>query len=509
LKPFKVVLIISLLVGFNSLFGQLSLKQDQLFRNDSVFDQDDERAFQTKYKSLEPSENALLFIGQDSFKLEVNPALDLALGALPNEEEWYNQYGVGLQLNITFKRFSLGFTYLNYSTDLLPYQKEYIEQRKVYPSSGVVLGNSFASFNYLESFLHYKSERFFDFEVGYGRNFIGDGYRSLLLSDFGQASPYAMLQASFWHIQYTTLFSMHRDIRGVESSADLFRQKYTATHFLEWKIAPWIRVGVFESIVWAADDGQYHRGFDVNYLNPVIFYRPVEFSVGSSDNALLGANLAIEPTSSQKFYFQLLFDEFLLDELRADLNQWRNPDQDIQSGWWANKYGIQSGWTGLNDFGIKGLSHLVEFNLVRPYTYAHSNPTQAYSNYNQSLAHPLGANFHEFVGRLTYSRKKVSFNVQYNNQLRGISETGTNFGDDLELSNQDRDKEYENYVGQGLTSRVQVLDLSFSYLLKPEWDLSLSVGHFSRNEVRAGATLEDNMTYIRLRTNLFNRYFDF
>ena len=509
MKVARVVLISFLFTFFNPLFGQLSLEQTHFFQLDSTFKQDEERALRSKSAGLKPSKDALFYLHQDSFKLALNPAIDLSLGSVSNEEAIFNQYGVGFQLNSSMKRFTLGVTYLNYSTDLLSYQRKFIEQRKVYPSSGVVKGNSIASFNYLESFLHYKSKKFFDFEIGYGRNFIGDGYRSLLLSDFGQASPYALLQASFWHIQYTTLFSLHQDINGVESSSELFRQKYTATHFLEWKIAPWIRLGVFESIVWAADDGQYHRGFDVNYLNPVIFYRPVEFSVGSSDNALLGANLAITPSMSQKFYFQLLFDEFLLSELRADINQWRNPDQDIRSGWWANKYGIQAGWTGLNDFGIKGLSHLLEFNLVRPYTYAHSNSTQAYSTFNQSLAHPLGANFHEFVGRLTYSREKVSFNFQYNNQLKGVSETGTNFGDNLELSNQDRDKEYENYIGQGLASRVEIIDLSLSYLLKPEWDLSISLGHFSRNEVSAVATLEDNMTYLRLRTNLFNRYFDF
>ena len=44
----------------------------------------------------------------------------------------------------------------------------------------------------------------------------------------------------------------------------------------------------------------------------------------------------------------------------------------------------------------------VEHNLARPYVYMHSTPGQTaianYTHYNQSIAHPLGANFNELPG---------------------------------------------------------------------------------------------------------------
>ena len=61
----------------------------------------------------------------------------------------------------------------------------------------------------------------------------------------------------------------------------------------------------------------YTRGFDPNYANPFIFYRPVEFSVGSSDNALVGANIKITPFKNHIFYTQFIFDEFLLSEIKS------------------------------------------------------------------------------------------------------------------------------------------------------------------------------------------------
>ncbi|MEQ8910550.1 MAG: hypothetical protein RIC95_15245 [Vicingaceae bacterium] len=486
--------------------GQISHAENQ-WRSDSINYQT-EGTFQSKVDTFY-FEEALLEVRSGDLKLGAIPVVDVLSGQDLTQEELANRFGFGAQLAADYRKWKFRALYLNLNADYLNYQNRYIDSKKVVPGMNVARGTSTINSDFIDAFVQYKSRRFFTFEAGYGRNFIGNGYRSLLLSDFGNAMPYFKLETSFWKIKYTNLFAMQQNIYGVEGRPSWFQRKYTATHFLDWQIVDWLSIGIFESIVWAGNEGNYQRGFDAQYLNPVIFYRPVEFSLGSSDNALLGANLKVTPSKTQKFYFQLLFDEFLLDELRADLNQYRNPDQDIQSGWWANKYGIQAGWQGANDFGIKGLSHLIEFNIVRPFTYAHTNPSQAYSNYNQSLAHPLGANFQELVSRIQYRKNRWAISLQYNNSLRGVSPVGTNFGDNLELSNQNREKEYENYIGQGISSRTQMADAKVSYLLKPKWNLTASLGYFWREEKSDFTHYKDQLIYLRLRTNLFNRYFDF
>ena len=45
-----------------------------------------------------------------------------------------------------------------------------------------------------------------------------------------------------------------------------------------------INIGLFESIVFSRPNH-----FELQYLNPVIFYRTVEQMVGSPDNAMIGA----------------------------------------------------------------------------------------------------------------------------------------------------------------------------------------------------------------------------
>ena len=97
---------------------------------------------------------------------------------------------------------------------------------------------------------------------------------------------------------------------------------------------------------------------------------------------------------SYKLYGQFLLGEFVLREFIAG------------TGWWGNKYGIQLGIQTPEAFKISGLHLLLEGNLVRPYTYSHSNTLSNYGYEMQPLAHPLGANFIEGIVEAKYIRNR-------------------------------------------------------------------------------------------------------
>src|SRR5690606_29930958 len=44
----------------------------------------------------------------------------------------------------------------------------------------------------------FTPDEVFAIQAGYGKHFIGDGYRSLLLSDFANSYPYLKLTANIW-----------------------------------------------------------------------------------------------------------------------------------------------------------------------------------------------------------------------------------------------------------------------------------------------------------------------
>ncbi len=441
--------------------------------------------------------------------IRINPAFDFQLGIQNQEENTVYQNSLGVDIQGKYAKWRFGATYLRNAGKYMQYQTELILKNRTLSGTNVSHGKNYIQADYISSYINYKANSIFDFELGYGRNFIGDGYRSLLLSDFANASPYLKINTSFWKIKYTNLFSAHQNITNAEGKPSLYQKKYTVSHFLDWSVTKWLSIGLFESIVWQAQEENYTRGFDVNYLNPVILYRPVEFSVGSSDNALVGLNLKVTPFQGHLFYSQLVFDEFLLAEIRADINQFRNPDEDIQSGWWANKYGVQLGWAAFDLFAVEGLQSRVEFNLVRPFTYAHSNPTQAYSNYNASLAHPLGANFHEFVAILNYQTEQWLAKLQFNQSRKGVSPLGSNYGDNLQRSNSSRTKEYENSLTQGIPVFTQFAEFSLGYIIKEEWSSVVSFGVIWREQKVDETAHVNNLFYLKLSSRIFNQYWDY
>ena len=73
---------------------------------------------------------------------------------------------------------------------------------------------------------------------------------------------------------------------------------------------------------------------------------------------------------------------------------------------------------------LENLTIQSEFNLVRPYTYAHHNPVQNYAHYNQPLAHPLGANFSEKLLIVNYRKNRWTARLQlmmvkYGGKIKG------------------------------------------------------------------------------------------
>ena len=267
--------------------------------------------------------------------------------------------------------------------------------------------------------------KYFNFTLGRGKNFFGEGHRSLFLSDEAAAYPYLRITTSVWRVRYVNLFTMMNDVRGAGGDPSRFGRKYTSMHYLSVNAHKRINLAVFEAIVWSQGDSLNPRGFDVNYLNPVIFYRPVEYNIGSPDNALLGFALSIKPGEHSLIYAQLMLDEFLMKEVRAG------------DGWYANKQAMQAGIVARDALGVKGLTLRGEWNMVRPFMYTHSDTRQNYAHQGQPLAHPYGSNFQEALGHVEWSRGRMLYAVRASMAWLG-SDTTYSFGNNIFRPESDR-----------------------------------------------------------------------
>ncbi len=355
-----------------------------------------------------------------------------------------------------------------------------------------------------EGYLSFTPSNHFNLQFGYGKNFIGDGYRSLLLSDVASPHTFLKLNTNFWKIKYTNTWMWLRDVRPEVQEDGAFLTKYMANHYLSWNVSKRLNIGLFESVLWDASNG---RGFDINYLNPIIFYRAIEFQLGQdSGNAIIGTTAKYKWNDNFNLYGQFILDEFSLDEIKAGNKSYRN------------KFGYQIGAKYYNAFKVKNLMLQLEYNQVRPYTYSHPSIVLNYGHTNQSMAHLWGSNFKEFIVIGRYNYKRWFGDVKLIIGKRGFdfntSEDDGNYGGDIYKDYFDRVSDNNNEIGQGNTTNSFYLEFEASYLVNPTTNLKLFFNLKNRNfipDVDTVTTFDNSTVWFNLgiRTDLFNWYFDY
>lgn len=273
-----------------------------------------------------------------------------------------------------------------------------IDSNRILPEGGKAL--TLGKTNYYRPLLlgelSYVPLKYCAFDVGYGKKHWGDGYRSLWLSDYSAYYPYLQLRVHFWRIQYHILWGYLKDINTQAASGN-FLNKYGVFHFFDFKVTHRLSLGFFESVIWWDKDASTQRGIDPSYLNPIIFFRPVEYSLHSPDNANLGLHVSLLLGQSTRLYQQLFIDDLSIKKIVQ------------QPQWWGNKYGLLAGIKTYRLFGVPNLYSQFEYSRVRPYTYSHSSSALNYGTNYHPLGHPLGANFEEwlFVVRCNKGRWSV------------------------------------------------------------------------------------------------------
>ncbi len=455
------------------------------------------------------NDNVISLTNKD-FSLQINPLMNFSVGHdfVDGKNTWVNTRGLELKGTLG-KHFVFYANFYENQATFPGYVASYVENHLVVPGQGriqVLLNNTGqhfylngSGFDYSDAtgYIAWQAGKYFVFQFGHGKNFFGDGYRSLLLSDNSTSNLFFKATLNVWHLKYQVLYNQYIDLQDSTLSGG-YARKYSAIHYLSWAISKRVSFSLFDAVIWSATDnsGNY-RGFDLQYLNPVIFLRPTEFSIGSPDNALLGANFSIIAGKHNVFYGQVIIDEFVLSKFLAG------------KGYWDNKQGFQLGFKTYDAFRVKNLYLQTEFNYVPPYTYSEQFESINYGAYNQPLADPFGANFWESVNFARYNYKRFYFQYELLYSIYGQDPPGMNYGGDIYKSYNTRVKEYGNYVGQGIKIRLLYQNLSASFLINPAYNLNFTVGAVFRNLRTSTSSANTHYFYFGLRTSLRNLYYDF
>ena len=248
-----------------------------------------------------------------------------------------------------------------------------------------------------------------------------------------------------------------------------------------------------ESVIFSRRD-QY----ELQYLNPIIFYRAIESNNGSPDNVLIGLDVKANLLQQIQLYGQLVLDEFSLSEITDGI------------GWWGNKYGIQGGFKYIDAFGTDNLDLQVEYNTVRPYTYSHNDGTANYTHYNQPLAHPLGSNFKEVIGIVRVQPiPRLALNAKFVHSTFGADSNDVNLGGNIFLDNTSHPNDFGNETGQGVETNLNQMDIRASYMARHNIyvDLNLTLGDLKTEGI--GEKQKRNYAGLSVRMNFPQKDLDY
>ncbi len=433
------------------------------------------------------------------FDLIINPAIQFTLSKEQDNDQdlFLNTRGLTVRGKIADK---IGFyAYLADNQERDPsWAQRFITERTAVPGAGFYKDFKAAGgVDYFDArgYFTFNVTKYIDVAFGYDKNFIGNGHRSLFLSDFSNSNLFLKLNTRIWKLNYQNLFmELHNADNRLGDR--LIGKKYAAMHHLDVNITRWLNIGLFEGVIFGRVDK-----FDFGYLNPIIFYRSIEQQNGSFDNSVAGLDFKANVAKKFQFYGQLLLDEFKLSEVKAG------------NGWWANKFGFQLGAKYIDAFNIRNLDLQFEHNRARPFTYSHRDSVANYSHYNQPLAHPLGANFKEFIAIARYQpAPKWMIQAKAIAYTQGRDLNQISYGSNIFLPSVPpyRISDYGFSIGSGWKTNVFYASLLLSYELRENLFFEF-LGTMRKEETKTAPIMEDKTSVVTfgIRWNLARREFDF
>lgn len=449
--------------------------------------------FNTFYRS----KSDLALVDVKDFFLSVNPVFqfNLAKDSDSDETVFLNAKGARAR-GLIAKKIGFDF-YLTDNQERPPlFVRNWEDSFRAVPGAGFYKPFKTTAYDYFDArgSMYFNVTKYINVQFGYDKNFIGNGYRSVYLSDFANNYLFLKLNTRVWKLNYQNLFMELVPDEPVNSGDMLLDKKYAAMHHLSWQATKWLNIGLFESVIFGRENH-----FEFSYLIPVIFLRSIEQQNGSFDNANVGLDIKANILKRVQLYSQLLFDEFKLSEVKGG------------EGWWGNKYALQLGGKYIDALGIKNLDLQGEVNLARPFTYSHKDSVANYTHYNQPLAHPRGANFYEVVGILRYQphpKWQVQSKLIYWNQ--GLDSAGVNFGSNPLRPYTSRPMDYGWSIGEGRKSTGINASLWVGYEVLENLFIDGSM-MFRRMDVPDDPKLTNNSTMfsLGLRMNMFRREYDY
>ncbi|HOY41198.1 MAG TPA: hypothetical protein PLX60_05010 [Chitinophagales bacterium] len=446
------------------------------------------------------------------FAFAVNPAIQIRLGGSLTDEatkkdkfKYVTSKGFEIrgQVDDIFGFYAL---FLSEQGNFPNYVQDYIRRTQTPPGAGYWKEYKRGGYDYFlaKGYVTITPSKHFHMQFGYDNNFIGDGIRSMFLSDFGANYLFLKLNTNVWKFNYQNIFAELTKYypRGGDR---LLTKKYMAMHHLSINVTKNVNIGVFESVMFRRENT-----FELQYLNPVIFYRSIEQALGSPDNAFIGFDFKVNIPKHVQIYGQLLLDEFNFSKEFSTPGKSKIYSLFHPRKWWGNKFAAQLGVKYIDAFGVDHLDLQLEANIARPYTYSHYDTITSWTHYNQPLAHPLGANFKEIIFQVKYQPiQKLFLSSRFIYDNKGEDNDTTNWGGNPYKVYGTFEREFGNTTGQGVNAKTFYVDFVATYEPWHNIFVDLTYVYRKKKSEDMARNLQTHFLNLNLRWSIPYRRYDF
>lgn len=430
-------------------------------------------------------------IQNDGFHLIFNPILQYQQYKEQDNDENIFLNSRGLHARGLIER-RIGFSFYFTENQERPpsYVNEFVNKFDAVPGVGFFKGfKNNTGYDYFDTraSVSWKVSKFMDMQLGYDKNFIGNGYRSLFLSDFSNSYTFLKINTHFKRFQYQNIFAELFPYHALTGDR-VYPRKYYRAHYLNFAATKWLNLGLFEGTMMGKNK------FTLGVFNPIM-YLHINGKNTIKERSYLGFDIKANFLRRFQVYGQLMIDKLNISGLEDER--------------WNNRFGYQAGLKYIDAFGVKNLDLQFESNRVRPYTYAANDTMTNYTHYNQSLAHPLGANFQEliFIAR-AQPIKQLYLQAKIIGYYQGLDLLTYNLGSNPFGGFDNRLSDTRVKVGDGDRANVVIASFLASYELRENLFIDAAYTNRRYDTLFTPVTTKNFMS-VGLRLNMARREFDF
>ncbi|MBN2890258.1 MAG: hypothetical protein JXL97_00185 [Bacteroidales bacterium] len=444
------------------------------------------------------SEEFLVF-KENNIEFSISPLFNYYNTNAKGDSNFYGQNTRGFEVKGTLgKKLSFYTDFFETQAYFLPYIDQVVVEDFIVPGQGSwkLFGDDQRGrdYNYASGYFSYAPADFFNFQAGHSKQFVGSGYRSMLLSDNSYVYPFAKFTFTKGKWQYIAMFTEFQSFKT--KNYFYHYKKHGSFTFLNYSPFSNFEIGLFEGIIWqTSDDSTYVKNIPALYFVPVPFLREAVYGFDSEQNIILGLNTRIKVYKFGEFYGQFALNQFSVEDFNKR---------------YSYQFGVKIYDVFAQKINGQRLFILAEYNYAKPYSYTHELNHQAYTHYNAPLAHPLGAGFSEFVGIANWNAYGFKLSYKLNIVKTATDTLGSNFGSDLLLTNNSANFENTfNFVGQGNQTYITSHNLELAYVVNPVTNIQLFVSVGKRNYLSEIA--KDDLFFVSfgIKNAIKNFYYDF